>query len=323
MIILILSFSLMTNAKADVSAFIDLLSSPRVLVPEVPYCAPPIDPENYFETDELKEGMKKVACVDGLEDRWFYARIHDAHCVSRFGETAFTCVEADTAKIQARMNNTPLMEKITNYTKKTFESYKGYLASECCGNKAHCLERFNSVKLKLTDTAKSEAGYESDTVARHSRNNQIYISYGKMASAYNTENIDRVIFAELGHLCQFSLLSEDETKYRQFSHPDTRCDKASGLLMFKEGLGEKLSSCLIDEVEEQIRALPEAEKGKFCFGKWYREVFSDMKFRSYYSSIYHWTYDMGRRSHYINYSSPYKSLKCAMPADWKAQLCRK
>lgn len=312
-----------SSAKADVEAFIDLLSNPKELTVEVPYCPPPVDPESYFETDELKEGMKKVTCSAGLEDRWFYARIHDAHCVSRFGESAFTCVENDAAKVQKRMNNPELMKKITSYTERTFQNYKDYLAPECCGDKPHCLNRFRSVKFEIRSDSKASAGYDSDTGARRWTYNSIYMTTAKLASAYNTENIDRVIFAELGHLCQFSLLSEDEDKYKTFTDPSTRCDKESGLLMFREGLGPELSSCLIDEVESQIRELPEDKKSQFCFGKWYREVFSDMKFRRHYSSIYHWTYDMGRRSQSTNYSSSFKSLKCAKAFDWRSQLCQK
>ena len=319
----LLSFLLINDASADVSAFVDLLSSPKSLEIEVPFCAPVDDPLSYFETDELKEGMKKVSCSPGLEDRWFYARIHQEHCANRFGDSGFTCVENDPSKIQARANNPELMKKIINYTEKTFQNYKEYLAGECCGNKQHCLERFNSVKLEIKTDTKLRAEYESDTIARNSSRNNINITTSKLASAYNTENIDRVIFAELGHACQFALLSENPEMYKKFTYPETRCDKESGLLMFKEGLGEELSSCLIEEVESQIKELPADQRSRFCFGKWYREVFSDMKFRKHYSSIYHWTYDMARRSQHTDYSSAFKSLKCAFPTDWKTQLCQK
>lgn len=321
--LLFLSLFFSTQCFAEFQSFMSFLSSPNGLDIEVPYCPPPEDYSNYFETDELKEGMKKVQCSEGLEDRWFYARIHQEHCASRFGETAFTCAETDTHKIQQRASNQELMAKIMNYTEKTFQNYRDYLAVECCGNKQHCLERFRSVKLQIKSDTKLRAEYVSDTIARQSLNNTINITTAKLASAYNTENIDRVIFAELGHACQFSLLSENEDLYAKFTHPNTRCDKESGLLMFKEGLGEELSQCLIDEVESQIRDLPQDQRSKFCFGKWYREVFSDMKFRRHYSSIYHWTYDMARRSQHTDYSSAYKSLKCAFPTGWKAQLCQK
>lgn len=322
-VVYFLSFLFVTDSMADISAFIDLLSSQRPIAVEVPYCAPVDDSLSYFETDELKIGPQKVNCTPPLEDRWLYSRIHQAHCASRFGETGFTCAESDQAKISARMNNPELMNKITSYTEKTFLSYRDYLAPKCCGDKANCLERFKSVQFEIKQASNLRAEYVSDTIARNSRNNKINITTAKLASAYNTENIDRVLFAELGHACQFALLSEDESLYTKFTHPNTRCDKESGLLMFKEGLGEELASCLIDEVESQIRELPQDQRSKFCFGKWYREVFSDMKFRDQYSSIYHWTYDMGRRSQHTDYASAFKTLKCAMPADLKAQVCGK
>ncbi len=321
--LLLLSLFLSTQCFAEFQSFMSFLSSPNGVDIEVPYCPPPEDYSNYFETDELKEGMKKVNCADNPADRWFYARIHQEHCANRFGDTAFTCVEQDTPKIQARMNNQELMKKITSYTVSTFNSYKEIFANECCAQKVHCMERFQAIKLEILPDTKLRAEYQSDTIPRNSSRNTVSITTAKLASAYNTENIDRVIFAELGHACQFALLSEDPEKYKQFTYPNTRCDKESGLLMFKEGLGDELANCLIEEVESQISELPADQKSKFCFGKWYREVFSDMRFRGHYSSIYHWTYDMGRRSQHTDYSSAFKSLKCAMPKDWKDQLCKK
>ncbi len=277
------------------------------------------DPLYYFETDEAKLGIKKLAnCPE--DDRSFYWFVHQEHCRNRFGATAFTCAETDQPKIKARIVNVELMNKMVQYTENKFEQYKKDLVKECCGDKEKCTTRFNQVRLAITDNEKVDAHYESDEIPVNSPTNKIGMTWGKIASAYNTENIDRVLLAELGHACQFALISENEENYKKFTG-ETRCDKESGLLSFKEGLGEEMATCLINEVESQMKELTDEQRSKFCFGKWYREVFSDMKYRKHYSSIYHWTYDMGRRTPSTNYGSVFKYIKCGFPQEFKQKMC--
>ncbi len=288
--------------------------------PELANCSLEEPDQFYFETDEAFNRHKKIQCPD--DERSWFRNIHLAYCSSRFGTTGFTCVENNREKIQKRVKNQVLMEKMTSYAQKKFQEYKGQLTFECCGDKKNCTTRLNGLTLGIDPDTRPEARYESNTEAINPTRNKIVISLGKLASAYNTENIDRVILVEMAHACQFALISEDEKKYEQFTSPDTRCDKAAGLISFKEGLGEELGQCLIDELESQMKEIPEAEQKNYCFGKWYREAFSDMKFRGHFTSIYHWTFDMGRRSIHTNYGSVYKYIKCGYPKDFKKNLCR-
>jgi hypothetical protein len=277
------------------------------------------DPLYYFENDETKLGIKRLAaCPD--DEKSFNWYLFEAHCRSRFGSTGYTCAETDATKILARLNNSPLMDKMVSYTKNKFEQYKKNLVQQCCKDKIKCTQRFNNVRLDITQDSKVDAHYESDNSTTGI--NKIGMTLGKIASAYNTENIDRVLLAELGHACQFALISEDEKNYAMFTGPK-RCERESGLLSFKEGLGEELSACLINEIDSQIKELTEEQRSKFCFGKWYREAFSDMMFRKHYSSIYHWTYDLGRRTPSTNYASVTRYVKCDMPSSFREQLCPK
>jgi hypothetical protein len=291
----------------------------------IPYCAPEefmSPPEELLQNDLEKIGFQKVNCPNPWDDRSFYRQVHSKYCVERFGTTGFTCVESDPAKIKARVENIELMATIKAFTLKRFADYKDSLVTQCCADKTQCRKRFKGVELKIEPGSEVNAEYRSDSLASpDASGNTIAVTEGKLASAYNTENVERVLLVEMAHACQFALISEDTADYATFTNPNTRCDKSSGLLQFKEGLGDKVSQCLIDELEAQMKEIPEDQKKNFCFGKWYREAFSDMKFRSEFKSPYHWTYDMGRRSNYKNYGSVYKYIRCDFPADWKQKMC--
>jgi hypothetical protein len=289
----------------------------------VPYCAPEeAVPIENLESDFAKTGFIKVPCPTPWDDRTFYWQVHDKYCRARFGSTGFTCVENEAAKIQERVSNSSLLENMKSFTLKRFSEYKTKLVTQCCADKLNCTKRFNNVKLVIESGSQVKAEYLSDTDhVPTAANNSIVITEGKLAAAYNTENIERVLLVELAHACQFAVVSENPAEYKTFTSPYTRCDKNSGLLQFKESLGPEVSQCLIDELEAQMKEIPEEEKKNYCFGKWYREAFSDMKFRSEFSNPYHWTFDMGRRSNYKNYGSVYKYIRCAFPADWKQKMC--
>lgn len=311
-VFLLLFVTSLSHAKSVEEVF-------KVLIKQDQVCSlQDLDPLHYFETDQIKMGPKKVTCPE--DERSFFWYVHDAHCKQRFGTTGFTCVESDQAKIKLRLENTALINKMILHTQLKFENYKESLVQECCGDKKICADRFSSVEFSISPDEKPDARYNSDSIAVNSKNNKIVMSMGKIASSYNAENIDRVLLVELGHACQFAINAENANDYKTFTGP-LRCDKESGLKGFKEGLGEELATCLIDEVESQIKELPENERSKFCFGKWYREVFSDMKFSQHRPSVYHWTYDMARRTPATNYPSVYKYIKCGMPASIKKSLC--
>ena len=312
--LIVLVFS--TSAPAIFEELIKLeLSAPQCSID-------PSDPLNYFESDQEKEGFKKVPCPIPWNDRAFFWHVHNQYCSKRFGTTGFNCVESDTEKIHARSSNTELMSKMLLLTESKFQTYKQSLASECCGEKKKCLKRFSQVNLKIDSSTKVEARYDSDMSAENPHHNDIVITRGKLASAYNTENIERVLLVELAHACQFALISESKEDYQRFTHPKSRCDKTSGELMFKEALGPEMGECVAKELERQISEIPEADRSKYCFGKWYREAFSDMKFRRHFNSPYHWTFDMSRRSIHQNYGSVYQYIGCGFPEDWKTQMCQ-
>jgi len=210
------------------------------------------------------------------------------------------------------------MKEMEDYASDKFSQYKEKLEKSCCGGKTQCLDRFRSTGLRFTDSLKAEASYNSDT--NPSGLNRIDISLGKMASTMNKESLERVLLVELAHACQFALISESPEDYRFFT--TDRCSVESGRKMFMEGLGEEMGSCLDQELQAQIAAIPESQKGKYCFGKWYREAFSDMKFRSEFTSIYHWTYDFLRRSQHQNYASVYKYIRCGITPEIRGQVCK-
>jgi hypothetical protein len=280
------------------------------------------DPLNYLDYDHAKEGFKQVRCPNPWNDRAFYRNVHHEYCVKRFGETGFNCVESDSEKIRARAMNSELMSKMVDLTVRKFHSYKEELVKECCGEKEKCTKRFSQVRLKIDSKLEIDARYYSDMTPVNPMNNDVVISRGKLASAYNIENIERVLLVELAHACHFALISESKDDYERFTHPKSRCDKTSGELMFKEGLGPELGSCVMKELERQISEIPETDRGKYCFGKWYREAFSDMKFRKHFTSPYHWTFDMSRRSMHQNYGSVFQYIGCGFPQEWKALMCQ-
>lgn len=319
---LFLLFSLSAFADAGLRTLIKSLglSSPEIVVP---YCAPEeIDPTEAFEDDLDQIGFIKVPCPNPWNDPIFYWQVHDKYCRPRFGSAGFTCVESEPTKIKARVENVALLSKIKTFTLQRFSDYKNKLVTQCCGDKIQCKNRFSSVQLLIEPGAKVNAEYRSNSLANpDASGNTIVVTEGKLASAYNTENVERVLVVELAHACQFALISESQTDYKTFTDENTRCDKESGLLQFREGLGPEVSQCLMDELESQMKEIPDDQKKNFCFGKWYREAFSDMKFRSEFTSPYHWTYDMGRRSNYKNYGSVYKYIRCDFPAVWKQKMC--
>jgi hypothetical protein len=326
LLFMLLPFSLQSEVIAN-QQFSEFLSRFSYMAPQVqvPFCAEgemAAEEKAHFQKDAQEIGFQKIACPDPWNEREFYRRIHVKYCSSRFGASAFTCAESDPVKIVARAGNMALMKNIKSFTRTRFEDYKSNLAGRCCGDKVKCKARFLAVELKIGPGTKAEASYESDSdPSASSLNNRIVISEGKLASAYNTENVERVLLVELAHACQFALVSENKDDYRAFTSPSSRCDKASGLLMFREGLGKDVSQCVIDELEGQISEIPARQKNNYCFGKWYREAFSDMMFRSEFTSPYHWTYDMGRRSIHKNYGSVFKYIRCAFPEDWKEKIC--
>ena len=274
--------------------------------------------ETEWKKDSEAYGTQKFDCPQNWYEKDFHFDLAYYHCQTRYGKSAQTCSELDKNKINARAADNLLIEKMSDFTVKRFAEYKTQLIDGCCADKAQCRKRFSETKLELTPELSSSATYHSDS-SPHGRN-LITISKGKLASTMNQESLERVLLVELAHACQFALISESPADYKTFT--TDRCSVESGRLMFKEGLGEEMSSCVDQELQAQIRAIPEAEKGKYCFGKWYREAFSDMKFRSEFNSIYHWTYDFLRRSQHQNYGSVYKYINCGLTPDIKSQVCR-
>lgn len=276
------------------------------------------DNEVRWKRDHLSNGPVKLDCPADWYAKDFHFDLAYYHCQTRYGKSAQTCSELDAQKVIARTQDHELIQRMTNFTKTKFEEYKEKLASQCCGTKSTCLQRFSSTQLVISDRSEISASYLSDSSP--TGRNIVEITERKMASTMNQESLERVILVELAHSCQFALVSESKDKYRTFT--TNPCSIEAGKQMFIEGLGEEMGSCLDQELKAQISAIPESEKGKYCFGKWYREAFSDMKFRSEFKSIYHWTYDFLRRSQHKNYGSVYKYIKCGVTTSLKEQVCK-
>lgn len=278
------------------------------------------DKSFYFETDEDVEGPKKMPCVDPKSDD-FFIQVNLWHCRPRFGVDGQACVITDPSVVAKRVGNAELMKKMVDYTQNKFASYKAELVNECCKDKEVCRKRFNAVQFDVLPGEQIRAQLLSVGAPVTTTSDRIQMTMGKIASAYNTENIDRVLLAEFAHACQFAINSEKPEEFTKFV-ANKGCDIESGLVGFREGLGEEMSSCLMKEIESQIAAIPEAKRGNYCFGKWYREVFSDMMFRKHYTSIYHWIYDMSRRSQATNYASVYKYIRCGLPEELIQKVCK-
>lgn len=310
---LITIFSLSLPAFASLEKFIGFLSNDSVTVQSA--C---MEEDNLWKRDADQYGPIKLACPSDWYAKDFHFDLAYYHCQTRYGKSAQTCTELDANKVIQRAGNSALIKEMEDFASDRFSDYKEKLGKTCCEGKAQCLNRFNSTALRFTEETKSEASYLSDT--NPNGLNRIEISRGKMASTMNRESLERVLLVELAHACQFALISESAADYKFFT--TDRCSVESGRKMFLEGLGPEVGSCVDQELQAQIAAIPETERGKYCFGKWYREAFSDMKFRSEFKSIYHWTYDFLRRSQHKNYASVYKYIRCGMTPEIRSQVCK-
>jgi hypothetical protein len=304
------------NSAASVDTFINFLSGPVQGPEALLTCVNGI--ESDWRRDSEAHGTQKFTCPTNWYEKDFHFDLAYYHCQTRYGKSAQTCTELDKNKISARASDEKLIEQMSTFSHARFAEYKSQLIDQCCGDKSQCRKRFSETRLELTSELSSSASYHSDSSP--SGRNLITITKGKLASTMNQESLERVLLVELAHACQFALISESTSDYRKFT--TDRCSVESGRLMFKEGLGEEMASCVDQELQAQISAIPEAEKGKYCFGKWYREAFSDMKFRSEFKSIYHWTYDFLRRSQHQNYGSVYKYINCGLTPEIKSQVCK-
>lgn len=270
--------------------------------------------------DHESPGPQKLTCPENWDDKTkdFHFDLAYYHCQERYGKSAQTCAERDPAKIQARAQNIELLEEMVTFAEKSFEDYKSKLAVQCCGSRTRCLKNFKATKLEILPDLVLEAGYVSSVSQFHE--NKVEITHGKLASAMNRESVERVLLVELAHACQFAVVSESESDYQKFTVD--ACDPTLSRNMFQAELGAEVGKCLDGELQSQIQAIPEEKRQNFCFGKWYREAFSDMKFRSEFTSIYHWTYDFLRRSQHKNYGSVYRYIKCGVTPELKAQVCK-
>lgn len=311
---IIFLFILSFNTDATVEHMLKILASGKASPEVSDQCSLFTE----WNRDATTVGPVKLDCPTDWYAKKFHFDLAYYHCQTRYGKSAQTCSEQDQTKIMARTNDAALMDKIKNFTKNRFQEYKMDLAKKCCGTKEQCLIRFESTILTINNEPKTEASYLSDS----SPNGRsiIDISERKLATAMNQESVERILLVELAHSCQFALISESDADYAKFT--SDRCSIDSGRLMFKEGLDPEVGSCVDKELQSQIAAIPDANRGKYCFGKWYREAFSDMKFRSEFKSIYHWTYDFLRRSQHTNYGSVYKYISCGVTQDLKDQVCK-
>jgi len=273
-----------------------------------------------WSSDHENPGPRKLTCPKNWDDKTkdFHFDLAYYHCQERYGKSAQTCAERDQAKIEARASNTQLLDEMIAFTERSFENYKSNLADQCCGTRDRCLTNFKATKLEILSDLNADARYVS-TVSSFGMNT-VQVTHGKLASAMNRESVERVLLVELAHACQFAVVSESESDYRKFTV--NACDETLSRSMFEAELGSEMGKCLDEELQSQIKAIPEESKKNFCFGKWYREAFSDMKFRSEFTSIYHWTYDFLRRSQHKNYASVFRYIKCGVTPELKAQVCK-
>ena len=126
-------FSLSLHAEVIVNqqlnSFIESFGvvSPKVIIP-FSNCsldeAPAVEPQNQFENDLNQFGFQKVSCPNPWSDQAFYRQINTKYCASRFGDMGFTCVENDKLKIEARVANVDLIDKIESFTIKRFSERK-------------------------------------------------------------------------------------------------------------------------------------------------------------------------------------------------------
>lgn len=242
------------------------------------------------------------------------------YCRGPYGDEAWTCAETDKSKLQKRMNDLILMEKIKDFTIKKFETYKESLAKKCCmPHQKNCLHRFEKVKLRIEEDSKMTAEYLSDSAPVNFRYNDIRITTAKLASQYTEEGLERVLLHEFGHVCQFGLVAEDADLYKEFTHPNSNCTANTGEKAFHI---TKLPSlgCVDKKLKEQMNEVGN-DSSKYCFGKWYREAFADMIFRDEMGTIYHWTYDMYRRTPAKNYGKVSEYIQCANDLIPKESVC--
>lgn len=311
--LVLLLFCFTLPASASLEKFIGFLSNGNVSTQSA--CA---EESGGWKRDADEYGAIKLDCPKDWYEKDFHFDLAYYHCQTRYGKSAQTCTELDNHKILERAANPTLIKEMEDFASDRFSEYKESLGRTCCEGKPQCLNRFRSTGLRFTESTKSEASYLSDS--NPNGLNRIEISRGKLASTMNKESLERVLLVELAHACQFALISESKEDYKVFT--TDRCAVDSGRKMFMEGLGQEVGSCIDQELQSQIAAIPESERGKYCFGKWYREAFSDMKFRSEFKSIYHWTYDFLRRSQHKNYASVYKYIRCGMTPEIRSQVCK-
>lgn len=274
--------------------------------------------EEFTRPSDNIEKLFKCSDVDNFAKLSQFSSYY--YCRQPYGDEAWTCAETDNQKLQKRMDDLALMNKIEEFTKKTFESYKTKLAKKCCQpDQKNCLHRFEKVKLVITDSPKMTAEYVSDTAPVNFRYNDIQISKGKLASQYTEEGLERVLLHEFGHVCHFGLVAEDTELYREFTHPNTNCEAATGEKAFKVSKLESLT-CVNNKLKDQMKEVGHDSK-KYCFGKWYREAFADTIFRDEMNTIYHWTYDMYRRSPAKNYGKVSEYIQCDEKLIPKESVC--
>jgi hypothetical protein len=318
-VILLLTFKTSANEGLikSINSLNTTLNSTKTISCPNPISNSDLDTFEYAQKNhKVKFACSKTKDFNGL--KWHISKYY---CKDNFGQTAFTCTENDSQKIKKRMDNPSLMLKTTLFTQEKFIEYKESLAKKCCPIGAlKCLNRFKKVKLDIVESTKSYAKYQSGSdpvnFGTNGNLNKIFISTSKLASNYTKESVERILLHEMGHVCQFALLSEDKEKYTEFTASDKRCLASTGQKYFNI---KKISSssCVMNKLKETMKN----NKGDFCYGKWHREAFADMIFRSEMKTVYHWSYDLFRTKPSKNYGSVYEYIQCDMENYPRKSIC--
>jgi hypothetical protein len=229
------------------------------------------------------------------------------YCLPAFGDSAWTCAESHIKKREERASNSQLINELKKFSLTRFDDYKKSLAALCCGDKKQCRERFLATSLRFDPSNRSLAHYHSDNDPQGTIDNYVNISYGKLAENYTLEGVERVLLHELGHSCQFAIISENAQDYALFVSESTACLASTGEKFLKL-LSRSSQACLINKLKMQRDEISQPQN--FCFGKWYREAFADMVFRSEMKTIYHWIYDLHRRTPTKTHPNVLDLLEC-------------
>jgi len=242
--------------------------------------------------DASKNHQIKYSCksLEGLTSEIdSYTRYFgQLYCKSQFGNSGYNCSETNQEMIDSRANDKVLMNRIIDFTKEKFESYKISLRDECCHDKSQkCYQRFNELKLEVPNNNITNAHYNF-TVSHHNLTyNSIEITTLKLASEYTQEGIERLLLHEMGHVCHVALVSEKTTAdFNRFAQNETKCTQEVGEEYFYN-FDKNVQSCLLKNLEKQIKKNPNTSD-KYCYGKWYREAAAEMMFKHRMDSIYHW-----------------------------------